>query len=85
MSCNAAYWTSFCLQLAQAIRAARAAKERGRELQERGALESDVFLLFSNKYVLEGDSVDQEYGKLLHPSFFCAHPPLHLLGQCILV
>jgi hypothetical protein len=48
-----------CLQLAQAIRAAQAAKERGRELQERGALESDVFLLFSDKYALEGD---QEQG-----------------------
>lgn len=31
-------------------------------MQEKGALESDVFLLFSNKYALEGDSVDQEQG-----------------------
>jgi hypothetical protein len=51
-----------CSQLAEAIRAAQLAKERGRELQERGARESDVFLLFSDKYALEGDSVDQAQG-----------------------
>lgn len=37
------------LQLAKAMEDAREAKERGRELQKRGVLESDVHLLFDDK------------------------------------
>lgn len=37
------------LQLAKAMEDARNAKERGRELQRRGVLESDVHLLFDDK------------------------------------
>lgn len=61
------------MQLAEAIRAAQLAKERGRELQERGARESDVFLLFSDKYALEGDSVDLGQGIASPPALIAIH------------
>ena len=43
------------VQLLQAMEDAELAKLRGRVLHASGALESDVFLLFSDHYTTEGD------------------------------
>ena len=44
------------VQLLQAMEDAELAKLRGRVLHASGALESDVFLLFSDRYTTEGET-----------------------------